>query len=29
MCEADSIEAAQAKAADLWKKRPVSWLNAA
>jgi len=29
MGEADSIAAAEAKAADLWKKRPVSWLHAA
>jgi anthranilate phosphoribosyltransferase len=29
MGEADSIEAAEALAADMWKKRPVSWLSAA
>jgi len=29
MGEADSIEAAEAMAAEMWKKRPVSWLNAA
>lgn len=29
MGEADSIAAAEAKAAELWKKRPVSWLHAA